>query len=592
MAGYSGMSARRIESAFERYQRLGPEELRAAAGAVHARADAVSAAYETGGWKNDPSRPAPTEAEYDRTMVDSAAVAWAEALARVRSAKRSDIVGHAVKRAIEGDAEGFEEAERMARKITFAELEKQIAGIAPLKADLARAGMATLLLADGGDNPLAVAQGNVSAAVGAIEAALRADMARRLAAMAVDEESRGLRTRKSMGNRVRRAKERTEALPVSERAYRLAVGELSGNAWAKGRGRASRAAAEPRGDREHSGAAERTDPESAPAEQAAPTIGDAAIGAAQGKAAGDASPARAEKEEMPTMADGNDPNASVAPSTNPDAKAAPSPRKQDRVYVKVPSDWVHPFMGRRDDSGNRTERCYVVLGEGCSADGADLAGYKFFRNLQDFHKQAIAEGKPATFRFERDSKVSLQKDGAPTLEMSPWTLTRAVKEGRSSAELEAPESERSRSQAAERGYVRITFPPKWAHEYKTKPNAEGRTFDKAIVNIPAGTVLSGQKLDGYSVDVFLRDFHKKAIGEGKPVTFGFPDDRPVRLFAEGKPDIEADPWMLATAVKAGREAFNASRNRMVAKTPDRAVKNAGALRQAHDGPAKTPIASK
>ena len=589
MAEYAGMSVHRIESVFERYQKLDSEELAAAAGTVHSRADAVAAAYQRGGWKKDPKREPPTEAEYDRTMVDSAAVAWAEALKRAAGAGKSDIVGYALKRALKGDRKGLEKAVRDIQKITFAELEKQIAGLAPLKADLARAGMATFLLAEGAGNTLAQAQGRVSAAVGAVETALRADLARRLSAIAVEEESRGERSRKSMGNRARRAKEWEAALPSAQEAYRLAAAELQKNAWAQGKGKASPVEAVPKGERQRDRAAERAELESILAE--APEQAEAGADRdAPGKNAEAQAPARAGKEAAAAMAEEKPSVDEAAP--NADGKDAPSAAKQEHVYVRVPSDWVHPFMGKPDAQGRRQERCYIVLGEACSADDVDLGGYKFFRNLQDFHKQAIAEGKSATFRFESDSTVSLVKDGAPTIETSPWTLTRAVKEGRAAAAGGAAEQAKKRSQQAERGYVRITFPPKWAHTYKTKPNAEGKVFDKAVVNIPSGTVLSGQSLDGYSADVFLQDFHKQAIAEGRPVTFSFPDDKPVRLFAEGKPDLQADPWTLSTAVKAGREAFNASRNRMVAKTPDRAVKNAGSVRQGHDGAVKVPAAAK
>lgn len=590
MAEYAGMSVHRIESIFERYQKLDAEELSAAAGTVHSRADAVAAAYQRGGWKKDPKREPPTEAEYDRTMVDSAAVAWSEALKRAAGSDKSDIVGYALKRALKGDRKGLEKAVKEIQKITFAELEKQIAGLTPLKADLARAGMATLLLAEGTGNALAQAQGRVSTAVRAVETALRADLARRLSAIAVEEESRGERSRKSLGNRSRRAKEWEQAMPAAQEAYQQAAVELSKNAWAQGKGKASPVETVPKSATERDRAAERAELESILAE-APEQAAEAGVGQdAPGRIAEVQAPARVEKEAATAMTDEMSSVEKAVP--NVDGKAAPSASKQEHVYVKVPSDWVHPFMGKPDPEGRRQERCFVVLGEGCSADDANLGGYKFFRNLQDFHKQAIAEGRPATFRFERDAKVSLVKDGAPTIEASPWTLARAVKAGREAAPDGAVEQAKERSQQAERGYVRITFPPKWAHAYKTKPNAEGKVFDKAVVNIPSGTVLSGQSLDGYSVDVFMRDFHKQAIAEGRPVTFSFPDDKPVRLFAEGKPDLQADPWTLSTAVKAGREAFNASRNRMVAKTPDRAVKNAGSVRQGHDGAVKVPAVAK
>lgn len=107
--------------------------------------------------------------------------------------------------------------------------------------------------------------------------------------------------------------------------------------------------------------------------------------------------------------------------------------------------------------------------------------------------------------------------------------------------------------AGERRFARMRFSADAVHPYETKPNDKGEVFSKAVVNLPDGTAIDGRSLDGYSADTFLRDFHKEALAMGEPVVLGWPADQPVRLFAKGKPAVEADPWKLASAVKAARE---------------------------------------
>jgi hypothetical protein len=117
-----------------------------------------------------------------------------------------------------------------------------------------------------------------------------------------------------------------------------------------------------------------------------------------------------------------------------------------------------------------------------------------------------------------------------------------------------------------RNYVNVSFPPKFAHPYKHEDRA-GKTWDKAIVNIPDGTLANGIDLSGYSVDVFLNDRQKSQIANGQSLTCGFPEGQKVTLF-QGKGEerrlLEIDPWSLTKAVKAQRESYVAQKQTSLA----------------------------
>ena len=646
MAGNNAIGMGGIEQAFARYQRLDAEELEAAASEAQDRAAIIEGATAPARRRGRVRRARPDERQVESAIIEDGAAAWAEALMRAREAREGDIAGIALGRALDGDASGFEEAMESAHAVSKPELDAQIASADMLRNLLGAVGMATFRLDSA--HPLAVAQHMASTAAKSVYTALRTELAERLSL--ADE---GADT-KSARNRARRAREWAAEVEPARTAFRAAALSLPQLDWAQGAGRPG-AWEDPRaagiGDDEPG--IERKPDAEARAQEAAveeprkgafAILDDQALAAAikhheehlaevaisvealeslgrtdeaeRSRAHARFAEANLEMMREEAEARGIDLPPKAAPRTEDElgkteemeieemtavedkpaekAGSEPSETKRDYVYVNIPPDWVHPYMGKPDSDGKRAQRCYVVLEGPCEIDGKQAGGIRFFRNLKDFHKQAIAEGKKVTFRFNPDDTIHLAEAGKRGFVMTanPQEIRAAVKSAASASGGNRTEPERSKNQDRQQGYVRITFPPKWAHSYTTKPNAEGKVFDKAVVNIPSGTVLSGQSLDGYSADVFLQDFHKQAIEAGRPVTFGFPEDRPVRLFSEGKPDIEADPWMLSTAVKTSREAFTASKNRMVAKTPDRAVKNAGSLRQAHDGAVKVPTAAK
>ncbi len=651
MAGNDAIGMSGIEQAFARYQRLDAEELEAAASEAQDRAAIIEGATAPARRRGRVRRARPDERQVESAIIEDGAAAWAEALMRARETSEGDIAGIALGRALDGDASGFEEAVESAHVISKPELDAQIASTDMLRNLLGAAGMATFRLDSA--HPLAVAQHMASTAAKSVYTALRAELAERLS---LADEGADTKSARNRARRAREWAAEVEPARTAFRAAALSLPQLEWaqgagrpGAWEDPRATRSgdgEAEIERKPDadaRTHEAAVEE------PRKGAFAVLDDQALAAAirhheehlaevavsvealesLGRtdeaertraharfAEANLEMMREEAKErgidLPLAPEAKDQEGRTETETMDDeemdaveekptetavaekAESAPSETKRDYVYVNVPPDWVHPYMGKPDSDGNRTQRCYVVLDGPCEIGGKQAGGLRFFRNMKDFHKQAIAEGKKVTFRFNSTDTIHLAEAGkrGSVMTASPHEIHAAVKSAASASAGNRAEPERSKEQDRQQGYVRITFPPKWAHSYTTKPNAEGKVFDKAVVNIPSGTVLSGQSLDGYSADVFLQDFHKQAIEAGRPVTFGFPEDRPVRLFSEGKPDIEADPWMLSTAVKTSREAFTASKNRMVAKTPDRAVKNAGSLRQGHDSAVKVPTAAK
>lgn len=407
MPDYMGMSPHRIEVLFERYQRLDAEELRAAAPAVHMRADAVQRAFESGKWKDDPKREPPSEAEYDRTMVESAAAAWAETLARAREADRTDIVGFALRRAMDGDAHEFVEAMKKAQAITFSEVEAQIASVNNVKRDLSRAGMATFLLADG-ENPLAEAAKHVSAVVDALDTVLRAELARRISAADAGEET------KSSRNRARRSREWDAAIPVAQERYRKASSSLPGNAWAQGEGRAARA------DPQRT----KADANARPAKESG--IEPPAATEESTRAGGSRPQHRAEKEGP------------SKPRRDTRTTRDPAPNAKRKVGITFPPGCAQPPFVVTGKDGRKWMKSTVRMPGGTVLGGQPLDGYSVSLFCRDFHADAIAKGQRVTFRLDEDMELTLFADGKPEIECGPWELTRAVKAAREKAPSPSP----------------------------------------------------------------------------------------------------------------------------------------------------------
>lgn len=115
-------------------------------------------------------------------------------------------------------------------------------------------------------------------------------------------------------------------------------------------------------------------------------------------------------------------------------------------------------------------------------------------------------------------------------------------------------------------YAHVKIAAAFVHPY-TFTAKDGRTFEKAYVNIPKGTKINGIDIGGYSCDVFMNDYMKRQILSGEQPTLSFKDDEPVTIWTGKKDDpdhpyqrFDVDPWELCKAVKTNNEAYKMSKS--------------------------------
>lgn len=121
-------------------------------------------------------------------------------------------------------------------------------------------------------------------------------------------------------------------------------------------------------------------------------------------------------------------------------------------------------------------------------------------------------------------------------------------------------------------YVRMRIPSQFVHPYEMT-DRNGKTWQKGIVNILPGARVNNMPLDGYSFDVFLRDFHLADIAAGQQTTISLRRDRDVEVFKkvdDARISFPVNPLALAHANKVARETFEDARAAERAqKTPAR-----------------------
>lgn len=102
-------------------------------------------------------------------------------------------------------------------------------------------------------------------------------------------------------------------------------------------------------------------------------------------------------------------------------------------------------------------------------------------------------------------------------------------------------------------WARVGIPSQYLRPYQMKAK-DGRTFDKAIVNMPNGTKVNGVDVSGYALDRFMSDSMRQAKANGRRVTLSFPTDKRIELFkgkgAERKTLQLDSPWELVKGIKA------------------------------------------
>ena len=110
-------------------------------------------------------------------------------------------------------------------------------------------------------------------------------------------------------------------------------------------------------------------------------------------------------------------------------------------------------------------------------------------------------------------------------------------------------------------WVNVKFPPGFAHPYEFTDKT-GKTWEKAIINIPPNTKMNGVDLTGYSVDVFLNNRQMSQIANGDSLTCGFKAGEKIELFqgkGEDQKTLQVDPWNLTKAIKTQRDEYAATK---------------------------------
>ena len=119
------------------------------------------------------------------------------------------------------------------------------------------------------------------------------------------------------------------------------------------------------------------------------------------------------------------------------------------------------------------------------------------------------------------------------------------------------------SDESKTGFVHMTLPSAFiSSPYQTKPNEQGKTYTKAIATFPEGVTVNDIDLGGFKASLFISQRAIQSKLNGKPCTFSMREDLPVSIWKEeGEHRVEysVDPWNLAKAVKAEREAYQADR---------------------------------
>lgn len=167
---------------------------------------------------------------------------------------------------------------------------------------------------------------------------------------------------------------------------------------------------------------------------------------------------------------------------------------------------------------------------------------------------------------------------------------KAVQEARRAVRAAARPPRQSQTPGHEGGkasFAHVKIPAAFVHPY-TYTAKDGRTFEKAYVDFPKGTVVNGIDIGGFSTDVFLNDRMKQQMLAGEQPTLSFKSDEPVAIWTGSKQDtehaykrFEVNPWDLCKGVKANNEAFKAAKaaERESAKTDGISLKEeASAMR--------------
>ncbi len=126
---------------------------------------------------------------------------------------------------------------------------------------------------------------------------------------------------------------------------------------------------------------------------------------------------------------------------------------------------------------------------------------------------------------------------------------------------EAAEQEPAGKEGGKARYANGLFPHACVHPYVNKDGEE-----RAVVNLPAGTMIGDRDMTGFSTDVRMMPWMKEQIEAGDDVRVGFSVKWEPSLFkgrGENAEYVRVSPWDLVKGVKAAREDGSVTPNAFV-----------------------------
>ena len=155
--------------------------------------------------------------------------------------------------------------------------------------------------------------------------------------------------------------------------------------------------------------------------------------------------------------------------------------------------------------------------------------------LDASHPEGLGHVRRSGILMTDDGRRPLLRIGdggtAPTWDelMDSAAVRLASPSGPTPAETRPGAAEGRRRRERDRAWPSFAVPARAAKPYEFHAE-DGRDWDRLIVTLPAGTVVDGRDLGGWSIDRFTSDANRRQIAEGAPVEIRLRPGTLVELF--------------------------------------------------------------
>lgn len=155
--------------------------------------------------------------------------------------------------------------------------------------------------------------------------------------------------------------------------------------------------------------------------------------------------------------------------------------------------------------------------------------------LDASHPEGLGHVRRSGILMTDDGRRPLLRIGdggsAPTWDelMDSAAVRLASPSGPTPAETRPGAAEGKRRRERDRAWPSFAVPARAAKPYEFHAK-DGRDWDRLVVTLPAGTVVDGRDLGGWSIDRFTSDANRRQIAEGSPVEIRLRPGTPVELF--------------------------------------------------------------